>query len=220
MKARKTVRKPAEAQKKNVDKKAVQAECGADESVQSEEKESANITLESQLKKIRQELAKETHFALESAVMFEHQIVVAAILLRGLKQISPHMNLSELPAWADRERPTERFKLGKAIPIVARNLREEMSDIRDLKNLLKRGAEARNRIVHDTGHILGNSILVMATVSSRPDVEWSPVIPDIARFIDDVKKMREEMSQFLELSSRVQKLTFEKLASVIQERMP
>ena len=212
-KAKKAVRKAAEGREK-----AAQSECMANDSAHFEKKDHAASTPESLLEEICEELTEEARFALQGAVMFEHQIIYAAILLGRVDNMPLSMRPHELFAWVDKTCPTKRLKLHKAISIVAKD-KNLCGEIPDLGKDLKQGEKARNLVIHDAGHAMGRARLAASMVLALSNTDWTPtpMILEIVHLIGDVKKMREEISQFLELSSHVQKLALEKLFSAMLE---
>ena len=138
-------------------------------------------------------VVKEVRLALEAAVWFEFCIVSAVVLFRMAEA---------LKAGACSEEDFRRhiggdIRLRDALPVVA-------SKFPDSEEILKRGAETRNRIVHDSGRRMGTVAMAnAANLSLNPPLLQSATLGLIASTTDEVRKRREEMGEALKEARRI-----------------
>ena len=141
-------------------------------------------------------VVKEVRLALEAAVWFEFCIVSAVVLFRMA---------DALKAGACSEEGFRRhiggeaadIRLRDALPVVA-------SKFPDSEEILKRGAETRNRIVHDSGHRMGTAAMAnAANLLLNPPLLQSATLGLLASTTDEIRKRREEMGEALKEARRI-----------------
>ena len=147
--------------------------------------------------------------ALVDAVRFEANIIAAARDFQEVEFLRKAKSpITSAQRRARANRPKQRMKLRRAIGIVVRNLQER---IPELQENLNRGLQARNRIIHDIGGIVGDAMFAIAISEAVAEATGPTAGPDVdGNSIEKIREMRKEMDSPLQVSYHIRALAFEK----------